>query len=183
MHPMQLSSFAVYIANQPSRLAALRHANTSTGHTARQKPHALHMSSETTTSHFPAGPRDVFFSTLNSAIAAPWCASMRSGRPRIAVGPLKLHSSLSEDLRVDAGWDHAVHGERLGHVLEGPLPEALEHEAVADALRRRRAHHDLSTLGGAGQARGHVGGRSGRREGPALGAGATELGRAHERLP
>src|SRR5215831_19664778 len=68
MQPMQFSSFAVYMANQPRRFGVLRQANTSTGHTARQKPHALHMSSEMTTSHRPAGPRDGFLSALNSGI-------------------------------------------------------------------------------------------------------------------
>src|SRR5215475_1095481 len=66
---MQFSSFAVYMANQPRRFGVLRQANTSTGHTARQKPHALHMSSEMMTSHRPAGPRDGFLSALNSGIS------------------------------------------------------------------------------------------------------------------
>src|SRR6266508_1326056 len=68
MHPMQFSSFATYIGDQPMRLACLRHAKTWTGQTARQKPHALHMSSVTITSHLPAGPFDGFFSTLNSGM-------------------------------------------------------------------------------------------------------------------
>src|SRR5512144_2010373 len=68
MHPMQLASLAVYMANHPSRFGALRHANTSTGQTARQNPQALHMSSEMRTSHLPAGPRDAFLSALNSGI-------------------------------------------------------------------------------------------------------------------
>src|SRR6266436_4487214 len=68
MHPMQLSSLAVYMGNQPSLFAVLRQANTSTGQTARQKPQALHMSSLMTTSHLPAGPREAFFSVLNSAM-------------------------------------------------------------------------------------------------------------------
>src|SRR5262245_1858730 len=65
---MQLCSLAVYTGNQPSLFGVLRHANTSTGQTARQKPHALHMSSPTTTSHLPAGPREGFLSGLNSGI-------------------------------------------------------------------------------------------------------------------
>src|SRR5215471_7347827 len=68
MQPTQFSSLAVYMANQPRRFGVLRQANTSTGHTARQKPHALHMSSEITTSQRPAGPRDGFLSALNSGI-------------------------------------------------------------------------------------------------------------------
>src|SRR5712692_11152739 len=68
MHPMQFASFAVYIGNQPSLLGALRQPNTSTGQTARQKPQALHICSEMTTSHLPAGPRGAIFSVLNSAI-------------------------------------------------------------------------------------------------------------------
>src|SRR5262245_6618407 len=68
MQPTQLASLAVYMANQPNRFGALRHANTSTGQTARQNPHALHMSSAMTTSHLPAGPREPFLSTLNSGI-------------------------------------------------------------------------------------------------------------------
>src|SRR5262249_5999339 len=71
MHPMQFSSFAVYIGNHPSLLGALRQAKTSTGHTPRQNPHALHMSSPITTSQRPAGPREGFFSGLNSGIGAP----------------------------------------------------------------------------------------------------------------
>src|SRR5262245_44816951 len=69
MQPMQFSSLAVYMANQPRRFGVLRQANTSTGHTARQKPHALHMSSEMITSQRPAGPRDGFLSALNSGIS------------------------------------------------------------------------------------------------------------------
>src|SRR6266536_1235815 len=68
MHPTQFSSFAVYMGNQPSRFGAVRHAKTSTGQTARQKPQALHISSERSTSHLPASPRDAFFSALKSAI-------------------------------------------------------------------------------------------------------------------
>src|SRR5712691_12495545 len=68
MHPMQFSSFAVYMGNHPSLLGAFLQANTSTGQTARQKPQALHICSEITTSHLPAGPRGAIFSVLNSAI-------------------------------------------------------------------------------------------------------------------
>src|SRR5437773_7793218 len=68
MHPMQFSSWATYIGNQPSLLVAVRQPKTSTGQTLRQKPHALHISSPTMTSHRPAGPLDAFFSALNSAI-------------------------------------------------------------------------------------------------------------------
>src|SRR5262249_3555623 len=71
MHPTQFSSFSVYMGNHPSLLGARRHANTSTGHTARQKPQALHMSSVTTTSQRPAGPREGFLSVLNSGIGHP----------------------------------------------------------------------------------------------------------------
>src|SRR4029453_1981700 len=59
------------MGTQPMRLAAVRYANTSVGHTLRQNPHALHMSSPMTTSHFPAGPFGGFLSALNSAITAP----------------------------------------------------------------------------------------------------------------
>src|SRR5574341_219690 len=69
MQPMQFSSFAVCIGNQPSLLGAVRQANTSTGHTARQQPQALHMSSPITTSDFPAGPLEASFSVLNSGLA------------------------------------------------------------------------------------------------------------------
>src|SRR5436853_5070406 len=68
MHPMQFSSWATYIGNQPSLLVAVRQPKTSTGHTLRQKPHALHISSPMMTSHRPAGPFGAFFSALNSAI-------------------------------------------------------------------------------------------------------------------
>src|SRR6059036_1321088 len=70
MQPTQLSSWATTIGNHPILLGVVRHAKTSVGHTLRQNPQALHMSSPTTTSHFPAGPRGAFFSTLNSAIRA-----------------------------------------------------------------------------------------------------------------
>src|SRR5436309_6287555 len=69
MHPVQFSSLAVYMGNQPSLFAVLRQANTSTGQMARQNPHALHMSSVTATSHLPAGPRAALFSGLNSGMA------------------------------------------------------------------------------------------------------------------
>src|SRR4029453_10166221 len=59
------------MGNHPMRLAAVRYAKTSVGHTCRQNPHALHMSSPMTTSHFPAGPFGAFLSALNSAITAP----------------------------------------------------------------------------------------------------------------
>src|SRR6266542_5312761 len=68
MHPMQFSSWATYIGNLPSLLVAVRQPKTSTGHTLRQKPHALHISSPMMTSHRPAGPFGAFFSALNSAI-------------------------------------------------------------------------------------------------------------------
>src|SRR5438876_2332679 len=68
MHPMQFSSLATYIGNQPSLLVAVRQPKTSTGHTLRQKPQALHISSPMSTSHRPAGPLGAFFSALNSAI-------------------------------------------------------------------------------------------------------------------
>src|SRR6266851_743260 len=68
MHPMQFSSWATYIGNQPSLLVAVRQPKTSTGQTLRQKPHALHISSPMMTSHRPAGPLDAFFSALNSAM-------------------------------------------------------------------------------------------------------------------
>ena len=106
MHPMQLSSFAVNMANQPSRLGALRQANTSTGHTARQKPHALHMSSEMMTSHFPAGPRDAFLSALNSGISgsAPrrhqcsaWAMAASAIFSEVTMGLRALRISLTEN--------------------------------------------------------------------------------------
>src|SRR6266513_2859310 len=56
MQPTQFSSWAVYMGNQPILFGALRYAKTSTGQTLRQKPHALHMSSPTTTSQRQAGP-------------------------------------------------------------------------------------------------------------------------------
>src|SRR6266481_3782258 len=68
MHPTQFSSCATYMGDQPSLLVAVRYAKTSTGQTFRQNPHALHISSPITTSQRPAGPRDAFFSALNSAI-------------------------------------------------------------------------------------------------------------------
>src|SRR5713101_1870873 len=68
MQPMQCSSCAVYMGNQPSLFGTVRYSKTGTGQTLMQKPHALHMSSATTTSHLPAGPFDTFFSALNSAI-------------------------------------------------------------------------------------------------------------------
>src|SRR6266446_3127152 len=82
MHPMQLSSFAVYMGNQPSLFAVLRQANTSTGQTARQKPHALHMSSLMTTSHLPAGPRDAFLSVLNNGMPGPLAGDHPARGPR-----------------------------------------------------------------------------------------------------
>src|SRR5712664_1946951 len=71
MQPMQFSSCAVIIGNQPRRFGVVRQAKTSTGQTARQKPHALHISSPTTTSQRPAGPFGGFLSALNSGIAFP----------------------------------------------------------------------------------------------------------------
>src|SRR5712691_4380531 len=69
MQPTQLFSWATTIGNHPSLFGVVRHAKTSVGHTLRQNPQALHMSSPTMTSHLPAGPRGAFFSSLNSAIA------------------------------------------------------------------------------------------------------------------
>src|SRR6058998_4114153 len=68
MQPTQLPSWATIIGNHPILFGVVRHAKTSVGHTLRQNPQALHMSSPTTTSHLPAGPRGAFFSALNSAI-------------------------------------------------------------------------------------------------------------------
>src|SRR3990172_1506717 len=68
MHPTQFSSLATYMGNHPRRLAVVRQAKTSTGQMFRQNPHALHMSSPTTTSHLPAGPLGARFLSLNSAI-------------------------------------------------------------------------------------------------------------------
>src|SRR3990172_6046016 len=68
MHPTQFCSLATYIGNHPRRLAVVRQAKTSTGQMFRQNPQALHMSSPTITSHFPAGPLGARFSSLNSAI-------------------------------------------------------------------------------------------------------------------
>src|SRR5215471_18138191 len=93
MQPMQFSSLAVYMANQPRRFGVVRQANTSTGHTARQKPHALHMSSETTTSQRPAGPREGFFSVLNSGI---WNQATEN-----TTGSVRVKSKLSGRRRLD----------------------------------------------------------------------------------
>src|SRR5438105_13510352 len=68
MHPMQLSSWATYMGNQPGLLVGVRQPKTSVGQTLRQKPQALHISSPITTSQRPAGPLGAFFSALNSAI-------------------------------------------------------------------------------------------------------------------
>src|SRR2546428_7440403 len=68
MQPTQLPSWATIIGNHPILFGVVRHAKTSVGHTLRQNPQALHMSSPTTTSHLPAGPRRAFFSSLNRAI-------------------------------------------------------------------------------------------------------------------
>src|SRR5258705_13459531 len=91
MHPMQFSSWATYIGNQPSLLVAVRQPKTSTGQALRQKPHALHLSSPMMTSHRPAGPFGAFFSALNSAILFPFThdlqhdllgvGDMRAGQP------------------------------------------------------------------------------------------------------
>src|SRR3989454_10269648 len=96
--------------------------------------------------------------------------------------PTRTRSVGLEDLYVDAGWDDAVDVDRLRDVLEGLLPEALEHEVVADALGRRGAHDDLPALRRPGEARGDVRRGARRREGPPLRGSRAELGGAHERL-
>src|SRR2546423_14533303 len=68
---MQFSSWATYIGNQPSWLVVVRQAKTSVGQMCRQKPHALHMSSPSTTSHWPLRPVGALFSGLNSAMRSP----------------------------------------------------------------------------------------------------------------
>src|SRR5215467_8772358 len=131
MQPTQLSSWAVYIGNQPSLLAVLRHANTSTGHTARQKPHALHMSSPTMTSHRPAGPREAFFSVLNSGMSEMFfsihhLASYKHAIPNeVNRNRSAMARRLAGDFGVDAGRNHAIDRERLGDVLEAPLAQRL----------------------------------------------------------
>src|SRR5215470_2557854 len=105
MQPMQFSSCAVYIGNQPILLGAVRYAKTSTGQTARQKPHALHMSSPTTTSHRPAGPFDARFSALNSmGLLVPADVQMDAVARRRIDGHLagaaqRLHAGAVEGLR------------------------------------------------------------------------------------
>src|SRR5262245_2155826 len=91
MQPMQFSSFAVYIGNQPSLFGAVRHANTSTGHTARQNPQALHMSSVITTSQRPAGPRDGFLSTLKRGIGGCYPEYSRETAPIQSRGPSRVN--------------------------------------------------------------------------------------------
>src|SRR6266852_4868196 len=71
MQPTQLASWATIIGNHPILFGVVRQAKTSVGQTLRQNPQALHISSPTTTSHLPAGPRGAFFSRLNSAIRIP----------------------------------------------------------------------------------------------------------------
>src|SRR5881296_2959374 len=51
--------------------------------------------------------------------------------------PTRTRSVGLDDLFVDAGWDDAVDVDRLRDVLEGLLPDALEHEVMTDALGRR----------------------------------------------
>src|SRR5213083_2454096 len=60
--------------------------------------------------------------------------------------PTRTRSLGLDDLFVDAGWDDAVDVDRLRDDLEGLLPDALEDEVMTDALGRRRAHDDLTTL-------------------------------------
>src|SRR5262245_44689334 len=114
MQPTQLASLAVYMANQPSRLGALRHANTSTGQTARQNPQALHMSSATTTSHLPAGPRDAFLSALNSGMqhSVAQMGTAMTGRPRPARsdadGRLTVGQSRVDPPGLTRSWSHTI---------------------------------------------------------------------------
>src|SRR5262244_3386400 len=82
----------------------------------------------------------------------------------------------SHDLFVDPGRDDAEDVDRLRDVLERALARALEHELRLDALGGGGAHHDLTGLGRAGEARRDVGGGPGGREGPALAAGPADLG-------
>src|SRR5438105_14620202 len=92
--------------------------------------------------------------------------------------PTRTRAAALTDLLVDPGRDDLEHPDRLRHVLEGALAEALEDEVLADPLRRRRPDDDLAAFRRAGEARGDVGRRAARRERPAR----AELGRADERL-
>src|SRR6185295_2637329 len=93
------------MGNHPMRLAAVRYAKTSVGHTFRQNPHALHMSSPMTTSHFPAGPFGAFLSALNSAITAPLGHRLQhdllGGCDVLPRQPLRLEGIAREDRLVD----------------------------------------------------------------------------------
>src|ERR1051326_7813755 len=92
--------------------------------------------------------------------------------------PTRTRAAALTDLLVPPGRDDLEHPDRLRHVLEGTLAEALEDEVLADPLRRRRADDDLPTFRGAGEARGDVGRRPARGERPAR----AELSRRDERL-
>src|SRR5215475_5450056 len=109
MQPTQFSSWATTIGNQPRRFGVGRQAKTSVGHTCRQKPHALHMSSPTITSQRPEGPFGAFFPVLKSAtrslplvprILAPGPAGVesvgdaRTGAVRYLEGSVSIHSLL-----------------------------------------------------------------------------------------
>src|SRR6267143_3609674 len=97
MQPTQLSSWATIIGNHPILLGVVRHAKTSVGHTLRQNPQALHMSSPTTTSHLPAGPRGAFFSSLNSAIPVSLHHHLQYDvLGTDVVGPVHLRTVLAE---------------------------------------------------------------------------------------
>src|SRR5215813_499009 len=108
MQPTQLSSWATIIGNHPILFGVVRQAKTSVGHTLRQNPQALHMSSPTTTSHFPAGPRGAFFSALNSAIRASLGDGLHDdllGADDVRPGQLLGAFSVAGD---DGGVDSAV---------------------------------------------------------------------------
>src|SRR5204863_3214822 len=96
----------------------------------------------------------------------------------ISTGTGSARVSGLADFLVDPGRYHLVHADRLAHVLEGPLAEALEHEVYADLLGGRRPHDDLAALRRARDARGDVRRRTARREHPSR----AELRRTHERL-
>src|SRR5581483_11196768 len=98
---------------------------------------------------------------------------MLIGKSRALPGRVTL-----ADLLVDAGRDDLEHRNGLTHVLERLLAQAFEHEVLADALRRRRAHDDLTALRRAGEAPRLIRRRPARGEGPSR----AELGRADVRL-
>src|SRR5881397_1982408 len=123
MQPTQLSSWATIIGNHPILFGVVRHAKTSVGHTLRQNPQALHMSSPTTTSHLPAGPRGAFFSSLNSAI------------------PVSLHHHLQYDL---LGTDDVSTRQLLGALAvaggDGRVDRAVFTVGIGQSMGRPEQH-------------------------------------------